>query len=189
MAIDRLLTKLLPQSLTNFEVINQKIEDALRRRRRALLNDTRAQRLNEIDQLLDYFQVLEALVPARGSDSISLYAARLLRTPNSAPNQTLELYRFMKDMYRVRNDIMHGRVDEVLSRKSKESQRIDIYKLRHIVYSLACLHIMNGQLKDAATQLALGETAQLEHEYETDTEEWLKRRKSGMLRNANVIFW
>jgi hypothetical protein len=161
----------------------------MRRQRKAWRNDAHVQKLNEIDQLLDYFQILEAIVPVNGSEYISLYAARLLRSPNSVPNQTFELYRFIKDMYKVRNYIMHGRVDDILSRKSKESQRIDIYKLRHIVYSLACLHIMNGQLKDAATRLALGETAQLEREYETDQQEWMKRRKSGVLRNANVVFW
>lgn len=189
MAIDRLLTKLMPQSLSKFEVINQKIEDAMRRRRRALLNDARAQKLNEIDQLLDYFQVLESLVPAGGSEYISLYAARLLRSPNSAPNETFELYRFIKDMYTVRNNVVHGRVDDVLSGRLKESRKLDIFRLRHIVYSLACLNIMNGPLRDAATLLALGETCQLEREYETDPQEWMKRRKSGMLRNANVIFW
>jgi hypothetical protein len=189
MAIDRLLSKLLPQSLAKFEVINQKIEDAMRRRRTALLNDARAQKLNEIDQLLDYFQVLEALIPTGGSEYISLYAARLLRSPNSAPNQTFELYRFIKDMYTVRNSVMHGRVDDVLSGKLKESRKLDIFRLRHIVYSLACLNIMNGPLRDAATLLALGETFQLEHEYETDQQEWMRRRKSAVLRNANVVFW
>jgi hypothetical protein len=189
MAIDRLLTKLLPQSLSKFEVINQKIEDAMRRRRTALLNDARAQKLNEIDQLLDYFQVLEALVPAGGSEYISLYAARLLRSPNSAPNQTFELYKFIKDMYTVRNNVVHGRVDDVLSGKLKESRKLDISRLRHVVYSLACLSIMNGPLRDAATLLALGETFQLEREYETDPAEWMKRRKSAVLRNANVVFW
>jgi hypothetical protein len=109
MAIDRLLTKLLPQSLSTFAVLNQKVEDAIRRRRR-VRNDDHLQKLNEIDQLLDYFQILEAIIPVRGSEYISLYAARLLRSPNSAPNQTFELYRFIKDMYNVRNDIMHGPV-------------------------------------------------------------------------------
>jgi len=189
MAIDKLLSKLLPQSLSKFEVINQKIEDAMRRRRRALLNDARAQKLNEIDQLLDYFQVLEALVPANGSEYISLYAARLLRSPNSAPNETFELYRFIKDMYIVRNNVVHGRIDDVLSGKLKEGRKLDIFRLRHIVYSLACLSIMNGPLREAATLLALGETYQLEREYETDQQEWMKRRKSGVLRNANAVFW
>lgn len=189
MAIDRLLSRLLPQSLSTFAVINQKIEDAMRRHRRAWRNDPYAQRLNEVDQILDYFQILEAVVPGYGSENISLYAARLLRSPNSVPNESFELYRFIKDMYKVRNDIMHGRVDGILSRKTKESQRIDIYKLRHIVYSLVCLRIMNGQLKDAATRLALGEAVQLEREYELDQQEWMMRRKTGMLRNANLVFW
>jgi len=189
MAIDRLLTKLLPQSLSKFAVINQKIEDAMRRRRTAVRNDHRAQKLNEIDVLLDYFQVLEALIPTAGSEYISLYAARLLRAPNSAPNQTFELYKFIKDMYTVRNNVMHGRVDDVLSGKLKESRKLDIFRLRHIVYSLACLNIMNGPLRDIATLLALGETAQLEREYETDQQEWMNRRKNALLRNANVVSW
>jgi hypothetical protein len=67
MAIDRLLTKILPQPFSKFAVINQKIEDAMRRRRTAIRNDEWAQKMNQIDQLLDYFQVLEAIVPAEGS--------------------------------------------------------------------------------------------------------------------------
>ena len=81
MAIDRLLTKILPQPFSKFAVINQKIEDAMRRRRTAIRNDERAQKMNQIDQLLDYFQVLEAIVPAEGSEYISLYAARVLTPP------------------------------------------------------------------------------------------------------------
>src|SRR5882762_9519512 len=80
-------------------------------------------------------------------------------------------------------------IDDVLSGKLKEGRKLDIFRLRHIVYSLACLSIMNGPLRDAATLLALGETYQLEREYETDQQEWMKRRKSGVLRNANVVFW
>jgi hypothetical protein len=189
MAIDRLLTKLLPEPLSTFAVINQKVDDALRRRRRALRNDAHVQKLNEIDQILDYCQILEAILPVNGIEYISLYAARLLRSPNSAPNEIFELYKFIKDMYRVRNDIMHGRVDDVLSRKSKPSQRIDIYKLRHIVYSLACINIMNGPLVDAATRLALGETFQLEREHESDQQAWMKRHRDALLRNASVVFW
>jgi hypothetical protein len=189
MAIDRLLTRLLPQSLSKYAVVNQKVEDAMRRQRRALRNDSHTQRLNEIDQLIDYFQILEAIIPVFGNEYIALYAARLLRASNSVPNETFELYRFIKDMYGVRNQVMHGRVDEVLSRTTKESQRIDIYKLRHIVYSLACLRIMNDNLRDAATRLALGETVQLEREYDSDPQSWIKRHREALVRNANIVFW
>jgi len=189
MAIDRLLTKLLPQEPAKFSVINQKLEDALRRRRSAILNDQRAQKLNEIDQLLDYFQVLEATVPAMGSEYISLYASRLL-TPNDSPaNQAFELFQFIKDMHSIRNSVMHGRVDEVLSGKLKQAARLDIPRFRHVVYSLTCLHIMNGPLRDLATRLALGEKIELEREYETNQDEWMKRRRAAHLRNANITFW
>ena len=187
MAVDRLLTKLLPQPLSKFAVINQKLEDAIRRRRTAILHDARARKLNEIDQLLDYFQVLEAIVPAEGSEYISLYAARLLSTPESAPNQTFELFQFLKDMFKIRNSVLHGRIDEVLS--GKLSQKLDIFRLRHVIYSLTCLHIMNGPLREIATRLALGETAQIEREYESNQDEWMKRHRSAVLRNANVVFW
>jgi len=186
MAIDRLLTKLLPQSLSKYTVVNQKLEDAMRRRRTVMLNDTRAQKLSEIDQLLDYFQVLEAIVPAEGSEYISLYAARLLRD-DSVPNQAFELFQFIKDMCKIRNSVMHGRINEVLS--GKLGQRLDILRFRQVIYSLVRLHIMNGPLRDLATKLALGETVQLEREYEANQAEWMARRRTGALRNANVVFW
>jgi len=144
MAIDRLLTKILPQPFSKFAVINQKIEDAMRRRRTAIRNDEWAQKMNQIDQLLDYFQVLEAIVPAEGSQYISLYAARVLTPPNSAPNQGFELFKFIKDMHTIRNHIIHGRVGDVLSVKT--DHKLDIPRFRHIIYSLASLYIMNGPL-------------------------------------------
>jgi hypothetical protein len=151
-----------------------------------MLNDARAQKLSEIDQLLDYFQVLEAIVPAEGSEYISLYAARLLRN-DSVSNQAFELFQFIKDMCKIRNSVMHGRVDEVLS--GKLGQRLDIPRFRQVICSLARLHIMNGPLRDLATKLALGETVQVEREYETNQAEWVARRRTGALRNANVVFW
>ena len=190
MAIDRLLTKLLPQNPDNFAVINQKLEDAIRRRRSTMLNQQRGTRLNEIDQLLDYVQVLEAIVPVMGSESISLYAARLLTRHDSPPNQGFELYTFIKDMYKIRNAVVHGRVNEILDVNSKLAAKLDIPRFRQIIYSLTCLHIMNGQLRgDLATRLSLGEKIELEREYETNPVDWMKRHKEARLRNANTVFW
>jgi hypothetical protein len=188
-AIDRLLTKLLPQPFSRFSVINQKIEDAMRRRRTAMINDQEAQKLNQIDQLLDYFQVLEAIVPAEGSQYISLYAARLLQSPNNASSQAFELFKFIKDMHKIRNSVLHGRVDEVLSGKLKTDYKLDIPRLRQIIYSLACLYIMNGSLRELATRLALGEQVNLEREYETNQTDWVSRRRSAALRNSGITFW
>jgi hypothetical protein len=192
MAIDRLLTKLLPQSFSRFTVVNQKIEDAMRRRRTAMINDQQVQKLNEVDQLLDYFQVLEAIVPAEGSQYISLYAARLLQSPTNPANQAFELFKFIKDMHKIRNYVLHGRIDEVLSGKLKTDYKLDIPRLRHIIYSLACLYIMNGSngsLREHATRLALGEKVDLEREYETSQTDWMNRRRSAALRNSDVVFW
>ena len=186
MAMGRLLTKLSGQRPSKFAVINQKMEDAMRRRRTAFINDARARKLNEIDQLLDYFQILEAVVPAEGSQYISLYAARLLSRANDQPNQAFELFKFIKDMHTVRNHVMHGRIDEVISGKVKEAGRLDIAKLRHVVYSLTCLYIMNGNLREPATRLVLGEKVELEQEYEPNPDQVMMRRMRDARRTP---FW
>jgi len=191
--IDKLLTKLHPQPFSRFLVINQKIEDAMYRRRNVLLGSAKEQKLSDIDQLLDYFQVLEAIVPSEGSQNISLYAARLLRSPNHIPNQATDLFRFIKDMHTIRNSVLHGRVDDVLAGKVKNIKNdLDIPRLRHIVYSLVCLHIMNGPLRDAGTQLLLGENVELLREYpvnQAEWAEWTERQRRTLSQDSGVVFW
>jgi hypothetical protein len=92
-------------------------------------------------------------------------------------------------MHKIRNNIVHGRVGDVLSGKGKTDHKLDISRFRHIIYSLASLYIMNGPLREFATRLALGENVDLERDHEAKEADWLKRRKNAASRNANTVFW
>jgi hypothetical protein len=186
-AISRLLERLVSARPDKFTVIQQKLDDALRRHRKVLLNNQRATQMNDIDKLLDYFQVLEAVVPFEGSHNISLAAARLLTNPGDASSKPFEMFQFIKDMHTIRNEVVHGRIDRVL--EGKKMPKLDINRFRHIIYSLVCLHIMNGSLRDASVRLALGEPVKLEREYFDEYSEWTKRKKLYELQNKSIVFW
>jgi hypothetical protein len=178
------------EPLSKIAVIDQKIEDAIRRQRKAILNDRQAQIRADIDKLLDYFQALEAIVPAEGSQYISLYAARLLASSGHGgfANNPFETFKFIKEMHTIRNYVIHGRVDEVISGKVKH--KLDVLKLRQIIYTLAGLFVLNGgSLRESATRLALGEQVDLENLYSLSGAEWTDYVRKARERNAGLVFW
>ena len=161
--VGRLLPKLLQQPLSKVDLINQKIEDAARRQRRVMLGEREARLRTAIDQLLDYFQILEAVVPAEGSQYISLYAAVLLKAGGyrGMGMKPVEMFKLFKDMYNIRNAVMHGRMDDVMSGRFRTDQQ-SLYTFKQMVHGLASLYVLNGSLRDAAIGLALGEEMKLE---------------------------
>jgi hypothetical protein len=165
--IGRLLPKLLHEPFAKMDLINQKIEDAARRQRRVMLGEQAAQLRTSIDRILDYFQILEAIVPAEGSEYISLYAAVLLKTGGyrGSGMKPFEMFMLFKDMYKIRNAVMHGRIDDVMSAKTGGKFRTDqqsFYTFKQMVHGLAALYVLNGSLREPATKLALGEEMKLE---------------------------
>lgn len=118
--LSRLLSKLMAQPFESVAVIDQKIDDTLRRHRITTLDRGAAELRVAVDQLLDYFQILESVVPAEGSQYIALYAARLLRAcgHSAAPGKAFETFNFLKDMHKIRNDVVHGRINQVMAGKS-----------------------------------------------------------------------
>jgi hypothetical protein len=97
-------------------VVDHKIEDALRRMQRTTVRHDRETQLTaEIDILLDYMQALESMVPASGSYNISLHASVLLKAskPRASINAS-EIFDFLRKMYAIRNDVMHGKLKKVL---------------------------------------------------------------------------
>jgi hypothetical protein len=178
----RLLPKLMEMSYANILVLDQKIEDALRRGRDATLDREMTARRVAIDRLLDYYQIFEAVLSAAGSEYASLYGAVLLKASgngNFAHGQ-YETFKFLKDVFKIRNDVVHGRVDEVLNPKSGNF-KLDIHRFRHIVHVLASLYVLNGPLRDAATKLALAEHVELQSIYKStpdDVKEMRERKSS-----------
>jgi hypothetical protein len=161
--IGRLLPKLLQQPLSKMDLIDQKIEDAARRQRRVMLGEREAQLRTAIDQMLDYFQILEAVVPAEGSQYISLYAAVLLKAGGyrGIEMKPFEMFTLFKDMHKIRNYVMHGRIDEVMNGRFRTDQQ-SFYTFKQMVHGLAGLYVLNGSLREIATRLALGEEIKLE---------------------------
>jgi hypothetical protein len=161
--VGRLLPKLPQQPLSKVDLIDQKIEDAARRQRRVMLGERQAQLRTAIDQMLDYFQILEAVVPAEGSQYISLFAAVLLKAGGyrGMEMKPFEMFTLFKDMHKIRNYVMHGRIDEVMSGRFRTDQQ-SFYTFKQMVHGLAGLYVLNGPLRDAAARLALGEEMKLE---------------------------
>jgi len=175
-SLRRMLPKLADIPYGFFAVIDTKIEDALRRERPGadLANDP-ALRV-AIDQLLDYFQILEAVVPAMGSEFIALYSAVLLHAINKNED-SLTAFEFIKRMHKVRNDVMHGRMNEVLDAKKNKFTPGDVAIFGDIVHALSGAYIMNGPLRDPATKLALGQTVTLTSMYPESLEEMKAMRR------------
>lgn len=162
-----LLRRLMPEVLAcpydRIAVLDHKIEDALRRMGRATIRDDRETQLTaEIDLLLDYMQALESVVPASGSYNISLHAAVLLKAskPRASINAS-EIFDFLRKMYAIRNDVMHGKLKKIVDGAADGKSALDTHQLRTYVYDLAMLHVMNEDLGSLAHKLALGESVQL----------------------------
>lgn len=161
--VERLFPVVLACPYSRLAVIDHKIEDALRRIKRSWSRGYKTQVKPALDMLLDYCQALESVVEVEGSYDIALYASLLLSASGNRGlgATTAELFEFFKGMYRIRNDIMHGRIDDVLNREAKSKSNFDIYRLRYYVHQIAVLHVLNDDLKQAAHRLALGEHVEL----------------------------
>jgi len=166
----RMLPKLASEPYGSVAIIDTKIEDALRRKRQGAGIDNQLALRVAIDQLLDYFQILEAVVPAMGSEFIALYAAILLHAVNRNED-ALTAFEFLKRMHKIRNDVMHGRMDEVLSSKKNKFTVQDVGRFGQIVHALSGAHVMNGPLREIATKLALGQTITLTSLYPESVKE------------------
>jgi hypothetical protein len=192
--IGRLLPKLVHQPFAKVDLIDQKMDDAARRQRRVILGEREARLRTAIDKMLDYFQILEAVVPAEGSEYISLYGAVLLKTGGyrGAAMEPFEMFMLLKDMHKIRNAVMHGRIDDVMSGKTSGKFRTDeqsLYTFKQMVHGLAALYVLNGPLRDAATKLALGEEIKIETSFAAP-----RIRKSGAPRESRLparepIYW
>jgi hypothetical protein len=171
-----LMPKLASEPYDAIAILDTKIEDALRRRRQGAGQDQAVAMRLAIDQLLDYFQILEALVPAMGSEFIALYAAVLLH--GIRPQEDAEsAYDFVKRMHTIRNEVMHGRLQLVLTSIKNKLTEHDIRRFREIIHALAGAYVMNGALRDKARLLALGKKITLVPAYPESTEEMNAMRK------------
>ena len=162
-----LLRRLMPEALAcpydRIAVVDHKIEDALRRMQRTTIrHDRETQLTGEIDILLDYMQALESMVPASGSYNISLHASVLLKAskPRASINAS-EIFDFLRKMYAIRNDVMHGKLKKVLDGVANAKSALNTHQLRMYVYDLAMLQVLNADLGGLAHKLALGESVQL----------------------------
>jgi hypothetical protein len=175
-ALERLFPSLLSASTESITVIYDKIDDALRRQqqRGGSFDGTAAK--PAIDQLLDYFQALEAIVPVEGSYRIALSVAVLLQAASKGRRvRAVEVFDFVKDMHKLRNEVVHGRIDNVLLGKANTKFKIaDIGQFRQYVHELAILYLLNPDekgkygLRKIAERLALGEDIDLKTLYGPD---------------------
>lgn len=162
--LERLLPHVLATDLGSVEVIEHKLDDALRRRRTALINSTLAEKRVAVDRLLDYLQILEAILPAKGSYQIAMNAAILLGGHlGDGGAKTRKVFDEVRKMYGLRNAVMHGRIDQVIGgKKARTTAALDIRPLQRNVHDLTVLKLLNphpsGNLNDLAERLLLRET-------------------------------
>lgn len=158
---------------TELEVVHRKFEDAFRRQRTAVIDRDRAERMATIDRLLDYCQALEALLPLRTKYRIAISASALLAAHFDDNGQrATEIFETVSNQYNLRNDVMHGRIDEVLSGRGRP---LDVSSLELVVRDLTILRILNPGvvLEDLADRLLLKQPVQI-------------RRMSGLLEEERV---
>jgi hypothetical protein len=167
--LERLFPPLLAAPMDSIAVLYDKIDDAFRRQQQRGAPFDGVSTKPAIDQLLDYFQSLEAIIPIEGSYQIALYAAVLLRAANRGLGlKAIEVFEFVKDMHKLRNEVVHGRIDNVLLGRGKTTYKIaDIGRFRQYVHELAILYLLNPDekgkhdLRGAAHRLAVGEDVNL----------------------------
>jgi hypothetical protein len=163
----RLLPRLLNMKYDDISVLETKLDDVIRRPRESLLDEKRTALKVAMEQLLDCFQILESIIPVFGSEYIALYATVLLKASGKTQfgadlNSPYLIFKFIKRMHMVRNDIVHGRIDEVIDPNKPKVKPDEVHAFRRMVYDLAALSILNGNLRDIATKLAVGESVPLD---------------------------
>jgi hypothetical protein len=163
----RLLPRLAGEKYGQIAVLDTKIDDALRRNRDAMLDHENVEKKVAVDQLLDYCQILETVLPGQNIEFFALYASAILKTYAKGqfgidPHGN---YEFIKRMYKVRNEVMHGRIDGVFTSNKYNFVTTDLYTFRQMIHILAALYIMNGELTQAATKIILGQDGGLKSIY------------------------
>jgi len=169
LALERLFPPLLAAPTDSIAVVYDKIDDAFRRQQQRGTPFDGVAAKPAIDQLLDYFQALEAIIPIEGSYQIALYAAVLLRAAHKGRGlKAGDIFDFVKDMHTLRNEVIHGRIDNVLLGRAKTKYKItDIGQFRQYVHELAILYLLNPDergkqdLRKTAHRLAVGEDVNL----------------------------
>jgi len=167
--LERLFPPLLAARIDSIAVVYDKIDDAFRRQQQRGAPFDGVATKPAIDQLLDYFQALEAIIPIEGSYQIALYAAVLLHAAHRGLGlKAGEVFDFVKDMHTLRNEVVHGRIDKVLLGRANTTYKIaDIGRFRQYVHELAILYLLNPDekgkqdLRKTAHRLAVGEDVNL----------------------------
>jgi hypothetical protein len=80
-------------------------------------------------------------------------------------------------MHTLRNDILHGRIDEVLNPKKPKIDPGEVQIFRVMVYQLGALYILNGKLRDLASRLAVGEPTPFQSFHPMSVEEMNAMRR------------
>jgi hypothetical protein len=142
--LSKLLDCLMPLTFERLGIVDWKINDAFRRADRIdPFERGRVTRKHaEIEQLLDYIQLLEAIVGVEGSCQIAQYTALLFASDQpSAETEMKRVFEFIKEMMTLRNHVVHGRLTRVLGTDSEKA--IDIWRMKLIVHELAIQFIAN----------------------------------------------
>ena len=178
-ALRRILPQLAAKDYSYIAVMDTKIEDALRREKRGNDWEPQAALRMAIDQLLDYFQILEFVLPVGGSEYIALYSAVLAVGSGADPEgkKARQHFDLVKRMHKVRNDVMHGRIHDVLTSNKNTFSPNDLHSFRSVVHKLAEMYVMNGDLREMATRKALGQPITLKGIYPESTAEMNEMRR------------
>jgi hypothetical protein len=86
-------------------------------------------------------------------------------------------FKFIKRMHQIRNDIVHGRIDEVLNPNKPKITVGEVHTFQLMVHHLGALSILNSDLRDLATKLAVGESTPLDSFHFTAEEMNAMRRQ------------
>lgn len=141
----RLLPHVLAAPAASIETLFLKIDDAFRRRRKTARPFGDGKAREDIDRLLDYCQALEAILPFGGGKKIPKYAATLLQS--STPSRWIaatDHVDFLVEMYKLRNNVMHGNFYQVLEDRAGTHYKLkDVERFRRCAHYLAVLYFLN----------------------------------------------
>ena len=165
--LGRLMPRLAAMKYDEIYLLDTKLDDILRRARRSMFGREMTSLKVAVEQLIDCFQIFESVLEVSGSEAGAVYAAALLKESGYVPFLPLAadshgIYKFVKRMFALRNDVMHGRIDKVLHPQKLNSFPTDVHEFRRMVCHLAILSILNGKLKESATRLAVGAPVHLD---------------------------